>query len=265
VTKPGGGVSAVFPVVLFALLLPYALGRTMRTRAAREQQARDVAEQLDAARDASARAAAYGERARIARELHDVLAHSMSVMVIQAGGARLVMDAQPERAEASLRSVERAGREALAEMRRLLGVLGEGDPRALVPQPGLGDIQPLLSDARSSGISADLLIDGQPGPVTPALDLCAYRIVQEALTNAIKHAAPAHASVNLRWRDDELELEVSDDGRGRRAVNGGGGGHGIHGMRERVALHSGTFQAGARPDGGFTVLARLPLTQAERC
>jgi signal transduction histidine kinase len=264
VTKPGGGVSAVFPVVLFALLLPYALGRTMRTRAAREQQARDVAEQLDAARDASARAAAYGERARIARELHDVLAHSMSVMVIQAGGARLVMDAQPERAEASLRSVERAGREALAEMRRLLGVLGEGDPRALVPQPGLADIQPLLSDARWSGISADLLIDGQPAPVTPALDLCAYRIVQEALTNAIKHAAPAHASVNLRWRDDELELEVSDDG-SRRAVNGGGGGHGIHGMRERVALHSGTFQAGARPDGGFTVLARLPLTQVERC
>jgi signal transduction histidine kinase len=264
-TKPGGGVSAVVPMELFAVLLPYALGRMMRARAAREQQARDIAEQLDAARDASGRAAAYGERARIARELHDVIAHSVSVMVIQAGGARLVMGDQPERAEESLRSVERAGREALAEMRRLLGVLGEGNPRALAPQPGLSDIEPLLADARSAGISAALLIDGDPAPVPPGVDLCAYRIVQEALTNAIKHAAPARALVTVRWRDGELELEVSDDGNRSGAVNGGGGGHGIPGMRERVALHRGSFRAGAHPDGGFTVLARLPLTQAEPC
>ncbi len=264
-TKPDGGVSAVVPMELFAVLLPYALGRMMRTRAARERESRDVAEQLDAARDASARAAAYNERARIARELHDVIAHSVSVMVIQAGGARLVMGEQPERAEQSLRSVERAGREALAEMRRLLGILGDGDPRALTPQPGLGHIAPLLADARASGISAELLIDGEPAPVSPALDLCAYRIVQEALTNAIKHAAPARASVNVRWRDGELELEVSDEGSRRRAVDGAGGGHGITGMRERVALHSGSLHAGARPDGGFTVRARLPLTKVERC
>ena len=264
-TKPGGGVSAVVPMELFGVLLPYALGRMMRARAAREEHARDIAEQLDAARDASASAAAYGERARIARELHDVIAHSVSVMVIHAGGARLVMGEQPQRAEESLRSVERAGREALAEMRRLLGVLGEGDPRALAPQPGLCDIEPLLADARSAGIAATLLIDGEPAPVSPAIDLCAYRIVQEALTNAIKHAAPARASVNVRWRDEELELEVSDDGRQPRAVDGAGGGHGIPGMRERVALHSGSFRAGARPNGGFTVIARLPLTQAEPC
>ncbi len=264
-TKPGGGVSAVVPMELFAVLLPYALGRVMRARAAHEQQARDIAERLDAARDARGRAAAYGERARIARELHDVIAHSVSVMVIHAGGARLVMAEQPERAEEALRSVERAGREALAEMRRLLGVLGPGDPRALVPQPGLGDIEPLLADARSAGISAALVIDGEPAPVSPAIDLCAYRIVQEALTNAIKHAAPARASVNVRWRDAELELEVSDDGTRPNAVNGAGGGHGIPGMRERVALHSGSFLAGARPDGGFTVVARLPLPQAEPC
>ena len=265
-TKPGGGVSAVVPMELFAVLLPYALGRMMRARAAREEHARDIAEQLDAARDASSSAAAYGERARIARELHDVIAHSVSVMVIHAGGARLVMGEQPQRAEESLRSVERAGREALAEMRRLLGVLGEGDPRALAPQPGLCDIEPLLAGrALGRDRRPTLLVDGEPAPVSPAIDLCAYRIVQEALTNAIKHAAPARAAVNVRWADEELELEVSDDGRRPRAVNGAGGGQGFRACASASALHSGSFRAGARPNGGFTVIARLPLTQAEPC
>jgi signal transduction histidine kinase len=264
-TKPGGGVSAAVPMELFGVLLPYALGRVMRARAARERESREVAERLDAAREARARAAAYGERARIARELHDVIAHSVSVMVIQAGGARLIMDGQPERAQESLRSVERAGREALAEMRRLLGVLGDGDPRALAPQPGLGDIGPLLVDARASGIAADLQVHGEPAPLSPALDLCAYRIVQEALTNAIKHAAPARASVAIHWRDGELELDVSDKGSRHHVAGGAGGGHGIPGMRERVALHRGTLQTGVRPDGGFTVRARLPLTHGKPC
>jgi signal transduction histidine kinase len=230
-----------------------------RKRADRERSARGAAEQLDAARDSRARAAADGERARIAREIHDVIAHSVSVMVIQAGGARLVMGDEPKRAQESLRSVERAGREALAEMRRLLGILGDGDLRALAPQPGLANIAPLLAHARTAGVSADLHVDGDPIPVPPALDLCAYRIVQEALTNTIKHAAPAGASVEVRWEGSALELEISDDGRRGRAVNGTTGGHGITGMRERVALHSGTLEAGARPEGGFTVLARLPL------
>lgn len=264
-TKAGGGVSALAPMELFAVLLPYALGRMMRSRLAGERASRTLAERLDASREARANAAAYGERARIARELHDVIAHSVSVMVIQAGGARLVMDEQPQRAEESLRSVERAGREALVEMRRLLGVLGDGDPRALAPQPRLEDIEPLLAGARASGISADLQVDGEPAPLSPALDLCAYRIVQEALTNAIKHAAPARASVAVHWRDGELELEVSDEGCGHRAASSAGGGHGIPGMRERVTLHSGTLHAGARPDGGFTVRARLPLAQGELC
>ena len=258
-TKPGGGVSAVFPMAL-AVLLCYALGRAMAARAVREHAARTAAEQLDSALVRGARAAALGERARIARELHDVIAHSVSVMVIQAGGARLVMDAEPGRAEESLRSVERAGRDALAELRRLLGALGE-DPYALAPQPGLGDIGPLLADARKSGIDADLRVDGRPVPVPPALELCAYRIVQESLTNAIKHAAPASASVNVRWGEDALELEVCDDGRrGTRRPRRSPGGHGIPGMRERVALHCGTLEAGARPTGGFSVRARLPLT-----
>ncbi len=261
-TKPGGGISAVFPMEAFAVLLPYALGRTIAARARRERASRDAAERLDSALESSARGAAYGERARIARELHDVIAHSVSVMVIQAGGARLVMDGEPARAEESLRSAERAGREALAELRRMLGVLGDEDPHALAPQPGLGDIAPLLADARRSGVWVDLRVDGDPVSVPPALDLCAYRIVQESLTNAIKHAAPAAASVNVRWGEDTLELEISDDG---RRSNGrprrGGGGHGIPGMRERVALHSGTVEAGVRPSGGFTVRARLPLVQ----
>ena len=258
-TKPGGGPSSVVPMELFAVLLPYVLGRMTRKRADRERAARGAAEQLDAARDSRARAAADGERARIAREIHDVIAHSVSVMVIQAGGARLVMGDEPKRAQESLRSVERAGREALAEMRRLLGILGDGDLRALAPQPGLANIAPLLAHARTAGVSADMHVDGDPTPVPPALDLCAYRIVQEALTNTIKHAAPASASVKVRWEGSALELEISDDGRRGRAVNGTTGGHGITGMRERVALHSGTFEAGARPEGGFTVLARLPL------
>ena len=259
-TKPGGSVSEIFPMEAFAVLLPYALGRTIAARAARERASRDAAEQLESALVSSARTAAHGERSRIARELHDVIAHSVSVMVIQAGGARLVMDAEPTQAEESLRSVERAGHEALAELRRLLGALGGDDPHALAPQPGLGDLAQLLDEACRSGISTNLRVDGTPVSVPPALDLCAYRIVQESLTNAIKHAAPATASVNVRWRQGALELEISDDGRGgngrppRRV-----GGHGILGMRERVALHNGTLEAGARASGGFTVRARLPL------
>ena len=259
-TRSGGAIPNLVTTDVFAILLPWALGRMVRERGVRERAYRETAERIDAGRELHAHEAAYGERARIARELHDVIAHSVSVMVIQAGAARTVMDAEPERAEASLRSVERAGREALAEMRRLLGVLdGQKDPRALAPQPGLADIQALLVLTRASGLNADLLVDGEPAVLPPALDLCAYRIVQEALTNAIKHAAPASAEVRVRWGEDALELEISDDGRGAGAVNGASGGHGIAGMRERAALHGGSVDAGPGPEGGFTVHAHLPL------
>ena len=259
-TRSGGAIPNLVTTDVFAILLPWALGRMVRERGVRERAYRETAERIDAGRELHAHEAAYGERARIARELHDVIAHSVSVMVIQAGAARTVMDAEPERAEASLRSVERAGREALAEMRRLLGVLdGQKDPRALAPQPGLADIQALLVLTRASGLMADLLVDGEPAVLPPALDLCAYRIVQEALTNAIKHAAPASAEVRVRWGEDALELEISDDGRGAGAVNGASGGHGIAGMRERAALHGGSVDAGPGPEGGFTVHAHLPL------
>ena len=259
---PGTPAAAVPFSAIAVAALPYTLGRMMRARAAGERADRERAERIDADRDRNARTAAGKERSRIARELHDVIAHSVSVMVIQAGGARLVMDSDPDRAEAALRTVERAGRDALAEMRRLLGVLdGERDPRALAPQPGLADIQDLLTRARASGLEAELHVDGEPATVPPALDLCAYRIVQEALTNAIKHAAPARARVWIRWRHDTLEVEISDDGRGPGSISGASGGHGIAGMRERVALHDGSVQAGAGAGGGFTVRACLPLAR----
>jgi len=258
--KPGGGLTQAVTAAAIVALAPYALGRWMRARAARAALDREHAERLDATRELSAETAAYEERTRIARELHDVIAHSVSVMVIQAGGARLVMDAEPARAEVSLLSVERAGRDALAEMRALLGALGDGrDPRALAPQPGLDELHGLLAAAKDSGVEADLHVDGAPAPVSPALDLCAYRIIQEALTNAVKHAAPARADVRVRWQADALELEISDDGAGPGAVSDAPGGHGIAGMRERVALYGGRIDAAAGVGGGFTVTAHLPL------
>jgi signal transduction histidine kinase len=247
---------------ILGLLVPYSLGRMVRARATRERAYREESELLDAGRDLSARKAANEERARIARELHDVIAHSVSVMVIQAGGARLVMGSDPERAEGSLRTVERAGRDALAEMRRLLGVLdAHKDPRALAPQPGLADIHDLLSSARAAGLATNLQIDGEPITVSPALDLCAYRIVQEALTNAIKHAGPANAEVHIRWGRSALELEVADNGRGPVAVESASGGHGLVGMHERAVLHGGSIESGAGDSSGFTVRAHLPLAR----
>jgi signal transduction histidine kinase len=257
----GGRQASNLPATLtLGFVLPYALGRLVRARAARERADREQSELLDARRDLSAREAAHEERARIARELHDVIAHSVSVMVIQAGGARLVMRSDPARAEDSLRSVERAGRDALAEMRRLLGVLdAHRDPRALAPQPGLAHIDDLLSRARASGLPTQLRVEGEPISVSPALDLCAYRIVQEALTNAIKHAGPARAEVHVLWGHGALELAIVDDGRGPGELNGGSGGHGLAGMRERVALHGGSIESRAGDRGGFVLLARLPL------
>ena len=256
---PGRPVASLIPAEGIILCLPYGLGVMMRVRAGRAQAERERAEQLDSVRDLTARTAAYQERARVARELHDVIAHSVSVMVIQAGGARMVMDADPDRAEASLCVIERAGREALAEMRRLLGLFDSGrDLHALAPQPGLADIDQLVSRAKGSGLTAAVRVEGQPVVVPPGLDLCAYRVVQEALTNAIKHVAPARADVCIRWTDDQLEVEVSDDGHGP-GTSPPAGGHGLVGMRERVALHGGSLFAGVGPEGGFTVRACLPI------
>jgi signal transduction histidine kinase len=258
-TTTRAGDDLFFGVVVVALM-PWVVGRMLRARAVRERAHRELAERLDAERELRAQESALAERARIARELHDVIAHSVSVMVIQAGGARMVMDTEPDRAEASLLQVERAGREALAELRRLVGSLHPADAAALAPQPCLADIDDLIASTRAAGLETDLRVEGHAIGIPPALDLCAYRIVQESLTNAIKHAGPARVSVRLCWLSDALELEVADDGRGPRPGNGHAG-HGIDGMSERVAMHGGTLEAGNGPGGGFAVRARLPLIE----
>ena len=241
---------------------PLLLGRMARDHAARERASRQRAERLDAERERNVRAAALSERTRLAREIHDVIAHSVSVMVIQAAGARKVMGGDPARAEAALGAVERAGREALAELRRLLGVLGDGRSlRELAPQPGLEDLDELIARTNAAGVTTSIRVEGRPATVSSGLSLCVYRVVQEALTNTIKHAGPAHAEVALRWSPDALELAVVDDGAGEVAGSADGG-NGITGMRERVALHGGQIVAGPAPLGGFAVRAAIPLGEA---
>jgi signal transduction histidine kinase len=258
VTK-GQPVSALVPTLMVGVL-PYALGRRVRARAERLHVERERAERMDAAADSAARAATLAERASIARDLHDVIAHSVSVMVIQCGAARTVLDREPDRADAALRTVEQAGRDALAEMRRLVGVLDDDlASRRHAPLPGFADLDDLIARARDAHLDVTVRVDGEPLPLPPALELCAYRVLQEALTNAIKHAAPARVDVRVSWTPRSLELDVVDDGRGAGQVLAVAGGNGIIGMRERIAAHNGTFEAAPQPRGGFAVHAVLPL------
>jgi signal transduction histidine kinase len=240
-------------------VIAYALQRRGRQTAELEERAA----RLEYEREEAERAAVAEERRRIARELHDVIAHSVTLMTVQAGAARLVLAEDPKRALESVLSVEATGRHALAELRRLLGILRPGEHEAvLAPQPGLARLGDLLAQARRAGLPVELAVAGEPCALPPGVDLTAYRIVQEALTNARKHAGPARAQVLLRYGIEALELDVTNDG---RASNGGDGvGHGLVGMRERVALYDGTFEAGPRPDGGYTVHARLPVETGDR-
>jgi len=197
------------------------------------------------------------EQARIARELHDVIAHNVSVMVVQAAAANDVFDARPERAREALHAIEASGRQALGELRSLLGAVRDGT--TWEPQPGLDRLDELVAQVRAAGLPVTVQVDGSPGPLPTGIDLSAYRIVQEALTNALKHAGgDAHASVRVAYGPDSLELEIADDGAGS-PVTVGGGGHGLVGMRERVALYSGRFEAARRSGGGFAVRVLLPI------
>jgi len=210
----------------------------------------------NAALERQAEQAAAAERARIARELHDIVAHHLSVVVLQAAGAR----ASGQPAAGALQKIERSGREALTEMRRLLSVLREPrEETARYPQPGVGELPALAESVRAAGLAVDLIVDGDHGTLPAAVDVSAYRIVQEALTNVLKHAGPAHAEVAVGRVDGAVTIEVTDDGAGIPASGAQAGGQGLTGMRERVAIFGGELQAGPRPGGGYAVRARLPL------
>jgi signal transduction histidine kinase len=257
-TGPGPA-DFIFPTA-FVLIAALA-GGTLRSRAELTEQLHGAAARAEEVHQEQLRAAAAEERRRIAREMHDVIAHSMSVMVVQAGGARRILDRDPARAAAAAEQIERTGREAMAEMRHLLGLLHPDERHAaLAPQPSLAQLDALVARARAVGLPATLYVEGPRRPVPAGLDLAAYRIAQEALTNAIKHAGAAPTSVTLRWRRDELELEVRDAGPGGRAAAiERDGGHGLVGMRERVRLYGGELETAQPAHGGWIVRARLPL------
>lgn len=245
------------PAILLAAVV-WMIGRAVHRREAQVEVLDHRAKQLEREREEKVRALIAEERNRIARELHDVVAHSVSVMVVQAqAGPRLV--GEPQRTAATFESIEASGREALVELRRLLGILRTGDEQlAIGPQPGLASLDALVEQVRHAGLAVELRIEGEQTSLPPGLDLSAYRIVQEALTNTLKHAGAAHADVVIQYRPSELGLEILDDGSGApSSVNGAG--HGLIGMRERAALYGGRLAAGPRPGGGYTVHARLPL------
>ncbi len=226
----------------------FAAGRLMQSReqlAAALQQERAQAE----------RYAVAEERARIARELHDVVGHSIAMMTVQAGAERLALgDARPETSRV-LSQIELTGRQTLQEMRRMLGLLRSDDSVDFTPQPGVAQIDALAERMGSSGLTVDVRVDGDPDNVSPGVDISAYRIVQEALTNVLKHADASRATVHIAHRDGGVEIAVTDDGTGHPASPGG---HGLTGMRERVGLYGGSLEAGPAPGGGWRVVARLP-------
>jgi signal transduction histidine kinase len=251
---PGSNWVEVAIAATFTAGLPMLIGRIGFNRRRR----------ISVDRDRAAADAVAEERARIARELHDVVAHAMSVMVVQAGAARTVVDDDPEAAKAAIGRIEETGRDGLTEMRRLIGILKGGDDGAdLAPQPGLDRLGPLLDSIRGAGVPVETVTRGAARPLPAGVDLAAYRFVQEALTNVVKHAGAASARVSFVWDPDALVVEVADDGRGGFPDRASAG-HGLVGMRERVSLYGGSFDAGPRPGGGFVVRVRLPDGAPER-
>jgi len=246
----------VFVPVEFAI--SWVAGFALRERAEQAEAAELRAALAERERDAAARVAVAEERARIARELHDIVAHAVSVMVLQVGAVRHKLpDALAEDREA-LRGVERAGRTALAEMRRLLGAMRrDGDEAELMPQPGLDGLDSLVDEVSRAGLPVRLHVDGEPFPLPRGVELSAYRIVQEGLTNALKHARASDADVTVRYRLDELEIEVRDNGKGSATSDGLG--HGLVGVRERVKIYGGEMSAGKANGGGFVLSTRLPV------
>jgi signal transduction histidine kinase len=245
--------------IVFGLIwtVAFALGRKFEEA----DEAKKRAALAEREREERARTAVTEERARIARELHDVVGHSVSVMTVQASAVRRLLRPEQTREREALLIVERMGREALAEMRRMVGVLRRPEEGpALAPQPSLEHVMRLVEQARESGLSVELRVEGDPQPLPAGVDLTAYRLVQEGLTNALKHARAKRAQVVVCYGEGDLEVLVSDDGRG--AGSGDGGGHGLIGMRERVAVFGGELEAGPRAEGGYRLWARLPVVPA---
>ena len=250
--------SYVFISLQFAAA--WVAGYALRERAKQAEAAEVRAVRAEGEREAAARIAVAEERARIARELHDVVAHAVSVMVLQVGAVRHMLPDSLAPQRDALRSVERAGRTALTEMRRLLAATRrEGDEVEFVPQPGLEALNSLLDEVGRAGLPARLHVDGEPFPLPRGIDLSAYRIVQEGLTNALKHARASDADVTVRYRPDEVEIEVRDNGAGSATTDGLG--HGLVGVRERVKIYGGEMSAGTAPEGGFVLSTRLPIVE----
>ncbi len=246
---------------LVLIVSVWVWGSSIGTRRAYVASLQERAVQLEKERDNQARIAAAAERERIAREIHDVVSHSLSVVVVLAEGAAVNVRHDPERAEHTMKTVEGTGRSALTEMRRMLDVLREGEPGSHAPQPGVAQIEQLVADARAADLPVELTMWGTPRALPDITDLAAYRIVQEALTNARKHAGTSvtRIDVQLSFHDEELEVRVSDDGGGPSEPDGG---HGLAGMSERVAAADGSLRTGERADGGFEVAATLPFGTA---
>jgi signal transduction histidine kinase len=255
-----GHADAELIVIPVDFAIAWAAGFALRERAQQAEAAESRAERAERERDAAARLAVAEERARIARELHDVVAHAVSVMVLQVGAVRHKLPAEREEDREALTGVERAGRTALTEMRRLLAAMRrDGDDVEFTPQPGLDGLDALVEEVGRAGLPVELHIDGRPVPLPRGLDLSAYRIVQEGLTNALKHARASIAEVTVRDGLDELEIEVRDDGVGSSTTDGLG--HGLVGVRERVKIYGGEMSAEPASEGGFVLTTRLPLAE----
>jgi signal transduction histidine kinase len=249
----------VFTPLLFAIA--WLVGFALRERVAEARAAEARAAHAEGEREENARLAVFEERVRIARELHDVIAHHVSMMGVQAGAGRLVIDRDPQKAKQALAAIELSSRNAVQELYRLLGFLRQaGDPDPLVSQPGLGQLASLAEGMSNAELTVEVSVDGEQRALPATVDVSAYRIVQEALTNTLKHAGASRADVYLRYWPGELEVEVVDDGRGGGPAATSGG-LGLIGMRERAALHGGQLSAGPAPGGGFAVQVKLPTPE----
>jgi signal transduction histidine kinase len=246
----------IFVPVLFAIA--WLAGFALRGRAAQAEAADERATHAEREREENARRAVFEERVRIARELHDVVAHHVSMMGVQAGAARVVIDRDRAKAKEALSAIESSSRQAVAELHRLLGFLRQaGDRDDLAPRPGLSQLPRLAASMSDSHLAVEVSIEGETRSLPPTVDVSAYRIVQEALTNTLKHSVASRADVHVRDWPDELEVEIVDDGRPNGGSSSASGGLGLVGMRERAALHGGQFSAGPAAGGGFAVRARL--------